>query len=118
MNSDTETVEPSRANDSDTTIMALREVVREFVDQRNWQRFHDPKNLSMAMAIEAAELMEHFQWITSEEVRACQSFDRSEVTRELADVICYAFALANTLGVDISQAVHDKMILNRKKYPV
>lgn len=105
--------------DSTTTVAQLREIVRQFVDERDWQRFHAPKNISMALAIEAAELMEHFQWIDAAASR--QLSDDPEklaaVAEELADVIGYSFALANELGIDVSEAIRNKMVKNRLKYP-
>ena len=106
-------------NDQQTTVAELRELVRQFVAERDWQQFHTPKNLSMSLAIEAAELMEHFQWLTPEASRkvAQQPEKLVEVGEELADVLCYGLALANELGLDVSAAVRDKMEKNRKKYP-
>ena len=94
-------------------------MVAEFVDRRDWDRFHSPKNLSMSMAIEAAELMEHFQWLSSEQSRdVVRKADKlGAVAEELADVLCYALAMANQLGVDLSTAVRDKMAKNEQKYP-
>ena len=107
-------------NDTTTTVAELREVIRDFVQQRDWRQFHSPKNLSMSLAIEAAELMEHFQWMTIEESRTV--VDHSEqlaaVGEELADVICYALALANELNLDLSTTVMDKMRKNEIKYPI
>jgi NTP pyrophosphatase (non-canonical NTP hydrolase) len=106
-------------SDAETTVAELREVVRNFVEDRDWRQFHAPKNLSMSLAIEAAELMEHFQWISAEESREIGSDPRQlvEVSHELADVLCYALAMANELGIDISEAIRSKMILNGQKYP-
>lgn len=106
-------------SDQDTTIATLRAIVRDFVDARDWQQFHSPKNLSMALAIEAAELMEHFQWITTDASRTVgDRTDKLEaVGEELADVICYALAIANELDIDISRAMRDKMKKNAAKYP-
>ncbi len=103
--------------DSDTPLADLRRLVREFVDRRDWRRFHSPKNLAMSLAIEAAELMEHFQWITAEESRRVgQQPERlAEVADELADVVCYALALANELDIDLSTAVRRKMSKNEAK---
>lgn len=108
------------ADDRSTTVAQLRDVVRSFVAERQWQQFHAPKNLSMALAIEAAELMEHFQWITVEDSRRIGATpDRqAAVEQELADVLCYVLALANELQVDLTQAVQAKMELNARKYPV
>ena len=106
-------------SDGQTTVGNLRELVEQFVAQRDWHQFHTPKNLSMALAIEAAELMEHFQWLTSDESRAVAGdlAKVASVAEELADVVCYSLALANELGVDISTAVRDKMLKNAEKYP-
>jgi dCTP diphosphatase len=106
-------------NDNDTTIAQLRRVVEEFVDDRNWHQFHTPKNLAMALAIEAAELMEHFQWLTADQSRAVAERPEklAEVGDELADVLCYALAMANELHLDVSAALQSKMVKNAKKYP-
>ena len=105
--------------DNDTTITELRNLVERFVAERNWQQFHSPKNLAMSLAIEAAELMEHFQWLTPDESRAIATDPQrlAAVSEELADVMCYALAMANELGIDVSQAVAEKMAKNAKKYP-
>lgn len=106
-------------NDQSTTMEQLRELVQRFVAERHWQVFHAPKNLAMSISIEAAELMEHFQWLTveqSHEVRQRQDV-MAEVRDEMADVLCYLLALANTLEIDLSQAVEAKMARNEVKYP-
>ena len=106
-------------SDSTTTVAALREVVRQFVDERDWRQFHAPKNISMALAVEAAELMEHFQWIDAEASRQLPDDPAklAAIGEELADVIGYGFALANELGIDVSDAFRAKMVKNRLKYP-
>jgi len=106
-------------SDRDATIDQLRELVRQFVQERDWKQFHTPKNLSMSLAIEAAELMEHFQWLTPEESRelAADPARRAAAGEELADVLCYALALANELGLDLDTIVRDKMAKNALKYP-
>jgi NTP pyrophosphatase (non-canonical NTP hydrolase) len=106
-------------NDSETTVAALRQLVFEFVQRRDWHQFHSPKNLAMSMAIETAELMEHFQWLTLEQSRAVaqQPSKLAAVGDELADVLCYALAMANELGLDVSTAIRDKMQKNERKYP-
>jgi NTP pyrophosphatase (non-canonical NTP hydrolase) len=106
-------------SDHETTVQQLRELVQQFVTERDWRQFHAPKNLSMALAIEAAELMEHFQWITPEASRRIgeQPETLREVREELADVLCYALAIANELDIDVASAMHDKMKKNRLKYP-
>jgi NTP pyrophosphatase (non-canonical NTP hydrolase) len=105
--------------DRNTTVNDLREMVRQFVDARDWQQFHSPKNLSMALAIEAAELMEHFQWISTDAARTIgkDSARLAAVGEELADVVCYALAIANELEIDVSVAMRDKMQKNERKYP-
>lgn len=106
--------------DQTTTLEELRVRVAEFVKARQWEIFHSPKNLSMALAIEAAELMEHFQWISMEASREIvgEQEKHQAVGEELADVICYALALANALQIDISTTVQAKMMKNATKYPV
>jgi NTP pyrophosphatase (non-canonical NTP hydrolase) len=106
-------------NDQTTTLADLRELMANFVARRDWNKFHSPKNLSMSLAIEAAELMEHFQWLTVEESRhvAEQPHKLADVGEELADVLCYALALANELELDVSQIVRAKMAKNELKYP-
>ena len=106
-------------SDQTTSVQQLREAVRQFVSERAWEPFHSPKNLAMALAIEAAELMEHFQWVDVEQSRRlCDEAEKlGEVRQELADVLCYALSLANTLEIDLSDAVMDKLQRNREKYP-
>lgn len=105
--------------DSVTTIGELRELVEQFVSERDWHQFHAPKNLSMALAIEAAELMEHFQWIDPEASRQFKSESETleQIGEELADVLCYALAMANELGLEVSEILQAKMKKNRLKYP-
>lgn len=113
------TTEQESIADSTTTLSQIKQVVREFVDQRDWNQFHSPKNLSMSMAIEAAELMEHFQWISMDESRDVRSDpDKlNDVGEEIADVLCYAIALCNQLDLDIATVVTSKMKKNVEKYP-
>jgi dCTP diphosphatase len=106
-------------SDSTTTLAELRDLVRRFVEERDWRQFHSPKNLSMSLAIEAAELMEHFQWIDAAESRRTgdDPTKLAEVRDEIADCMCYLLALANELNIDLSSAVRDKMVKNATKYP-
>ena len=108
------------ADDAHTTLSQLREWVAQFVEERDWLQFHSPKNLSMSLAIEAAELMEHFQWMSTEESwQVVSQPDRLQpVVEELADVLCYTLAMANVLGIDLSRAVQQKLQKNALKYPV
>lgn len=104
-------------NDSCTTIENLRSQVESFVCERDWVQFHSLKNLSMAIAIEAAELMEHFTWLDrSTEVDL--EHKRCEIENELVDVLTAAFAFANRYNVDITTAFLRKLALNKKKYPI
>ena len=105
--------------DNTTTVAELRRIVETFVAERDWRQFHTPKNLAMSLAIEAAELMEHFQWLTADESRAIaeDAAKRSAAGEELADVICYALAMANELGIDVADSMLDKMRKNAIKYP-
>ena len=114
-----ETIRTTIGDDATTSVAKLRELVEAFVAEREWHRFHAPKNLGMALAIEAAELMEHFQWLGVEESRAIESDPETyqAVREELADVLCYALAMANSLKIDISSAVAAKMTKNARKYP-
>ena len=105
--------------DQQTTVAELKAVVQQFVDERDWQGFHNPKNLSMSLAIEVAELMEHFQWLTLEEsARVMQSPDkRVAVGEEIADCLAYLLALASKLDIDLATTLRDKMAKNAIKYP-
>lgn len=107
-------------SDEKTAVAELRRLVADFVAQRDWRQFHSPKNLAMSLAIEAAELMEHFQWLTTDESRRVGDRPErlAEVAEELADVLCYALALANELGIDLAVAVRGKLAKNERKYPV
>ncbi|QDU90574.1 hypothetical protein Pla175_39810 [Pirellulimonas nuda] len=107
------------SNDDTTTVAELRRMVAEFVEARDWRQFHLPKNVAMSIAIEAAELMEHFQWIEAGDSRrvAGDPEKLAAVGEELADVVAYSLALANELGLDLSQTLRDKMAKNVLKYP-
>jgi NTP pyrophosphatase (non-canonical NTP hydrolase) len=101
-------------------LPALLEVQREFVRERQWQRFHTPKNLSMALAGEAAELLELFQWLSAAESRQIMRdpAKATAVSHELADIFYYLLRLADVLDVDLQAAFTEKMVHNRKKYPL
>jgi len=106
--------------DVKTTVAELKSLVQKFVSDRDWERFHAPKNLSMALAIEAAELMEHFQWLGVDESRDWTADPRRRlaVEEELADVLSYVLALSTALDLDLSDAIRRKMRKNEEKYPV
>lgn len=107
-------------NDQTTTIEQLKQAMVKFRDQRDWRQFHTPKNLAMGVAIEAAELMEHFQWITvdkSEEV-VHDPQQRRQIGEELADVMSYLLCLASVMDLDVAQTFLAKLERNAEKYPV
>ncbi len=105
--------------DQTTTIQTLRDLYRRFVEDRDWEQFHSPKNLAMSLAVEAAELMEHFLWMDNAESRQVVQDEsrRSAVADEIADVAGHVFCLCNSLNIDLSDAVADKMARNVQKYP-
>ncbi|WPJ96840.1 nucleotide pyrophosphohydrolase [Coraliomargarita algicola] len=107
-------------NDSDTQIQEIKDRVLAFAKERDWEQFHSPKNLSMAISAEAAELMEHFLWQGSEASRSdiASGKLRTKVEEELADVFIYAIEFANVAGLDIAAIIEKKMQLNGEKYPV
>jgi NTP pyrophosphatase (non-canonical NTP hydrolase) len=98
-------------------LLQLRELVREFVDERDWDQFHTPKNLASALTVEAAELLEHFQWLQNGRPEELGPDKLVEVRHEMADVLVYLVRLADKLDVDLMAAVQEKMVLNRAKYP-
>jgi len=99
------------------SLVELREALRGFVRERDWEQFQTPKNLCMAMMVEAAELAEHFQWLTNEESARLDAATREAVREELADVLLYLVRLADTLDVDLAEAARAKMRRNAEKYP-
>jgi len=96
---------------------SIRDLVRVFVDERDWDQFHTPKNLASALTVEAAELLEHFQWLHSGSAEELGALTLREVSHEMADVLVYLVRLADKLGIDLGVAVDEKMALNRAKYP-
>jgi dCTP diphosphatase len=98
-------------------LRALQQRVAAFAAARDWEPFHSPKNLAMALSVEAAELVEEFQWLTEEQSRALDAERRERVRLELADVFIYLLRIADKLGVDLVAAANDKIALNEKKYP-
>lgn len=95
----------------------IRDLVRVFVDERDWDQFHTPKNLSAALSVEAAELLEHFQWLHDGSRAELGEDKLIAVRHEMADVLVYLVRLADKLDVDLVAAVEEKMVLNRAKYP-
>jgi NTP pyrophosphatase (non-canonical NTP hydrolase) len=100
------------------SLAELQVVLDAFVEERNWAQFHTPKNLAMGVAIEAAEIMEHFQWCTPDESYSLPKEKRAEVANEIGDVLMYLLGLGRTLDIDIIAAARDKLALNREKYPI
>ncbi len=106
--------------DSATTIDQIKQHILAFAREREWEQFHSPKNLSMALAAESGELMEHFLWSTPEQSHAVakDSVKRGKIADELADVVIYALEFANATGLDVAAAIEAKMKANAQKYPV
>jgi NTP pyrophosphatase (non-canonical NTP hydrolase) len=98
-------------------LRVLQQQLRRFSEERDWERFHSPKNLSMALSVEAAELLEHFQWLTEDQSASLASTEREDVAAEIADVQIYLTMLADKLGIDIESAVSAKLESNAVKYP-
>ncbi|MBD3670107.1 MAG: nucleotide pyrophosphohydrolase [Gammaproteobacteria bacterium] len=101
----------------DDYINDLKLRLRQFAREREWEQFHAPKNLSMALSVEASELLEHFQWLSEQQSCELPADKLSEVSHEMADVFIYLIRLADTLDVDILKAVEEKIVLNASKYP-
>ena len=99
------------------SLEKIKTRLREFAAERDWDQFHSPKNLSMALIVEAAELVEHFQWLTEDQSHALPPDKLAEVEQEIADIQIYLIRLADKLGVDMEKAVNAKIELNEKKYP-
>ncbi|WP_029363522.1 nucleotide pyrophosphohydrolase [Herbaspirillum lusitanum] len=108
---------PSPSPTPSSDLAALRDIVRQFAEERDWQQFHTPKNLAMALSVEVAELVEHFQWLKTGEQDELDDARRTGVRHELADSLVYLIRLADRLDVDLYDAVIEKMQLNREKYP-
>jgi NTP pyrophosphatase (non-canonical NTP hydrolase) len=100
------------------TYKELLNKLRIFRQERNWEKFHKPKDLAMAAAIEAAELMEEFLWQTEDEVKSKVQHDKERFADEIADTFVYLMLLADDLGIDVFDAIESKMQKNAKKYPV
>ena len=100
-----------------TDLPTLRDALRAFCAARDWHRYHTPKNLVMALSVEAAELVEHFQWATPEESLNPTPRQRAEVADEIADVLIYLTELADVLGIDPIAAAREKIVKNAVKYP-
>tara|TARA_Y100001970_G_scaffold262409_1_gene346616 strand:- start:1311 stop:1655 length:345 start_codon:yes stop_codon:yes gene_type:complete len=95
-----------------------KQKIRAFADERNWDKYHNPKNLSMALSGEVGELLEIFQWLNSEESNNLTDKDQQSAKEELADIMIYLIRLSDKLGIDLEEAVQEKLKLNAEKYPV
>jgi NTP pyrophosphatase (non-canonical NTP hydrolase) len=103
---------------SPAPLDALRDALRRFAAARDWEQFHTPKNLAMALSVEAAELLEHFQWLTVEQSARLDARRKRAVADEIADVLLYLTRLADVLGIDPVAAARRKMRINARNYPV
>lgn len=99
-------------------LLELRDALREFARAREWDQFHSPKNLASALSVEAAELLEHFQWLTEEQSGTLPADQRQAIGEELADVLLYLIRLADKLELDLPAAAKAKLLKNAEKYPV
>ena len=99
-------------------LTQLRDALRDFAAERDWDQFHSPKNLASALAVEAAELLERFQWLTEEQSRRLPPEELAKVREEMADVLNYLVRLADKLDVNLLDAARDKIAVNARKYPV
>ena len=98
-------------------LAEIREIMRQFVSERDWDKFHTPKNLATALSVEASELLEPFQWLVSGDKSELDEVKLTAIRHEMADVLVYLVRLADKLDVDLLQTVQEKMVLNRAKYP-
>ncbi len=107
-------------NDQSTPVNVLKEAIRQFVAERQWEKYHDPKNLAMSIGIEAGELMQVFQWLSPSNAKRITKTSKrgQQVVEELADVLIYCLMLAMALDIDVTTAVLDKVERNSTKYPV
>jgi NTP pyrophosphatase (non-canonical NTP hydrolase) len=101
-----------------TDIQTLTQALRDFAQARDWAQFHSPKNLACALSVEAAELLEHFQWLSDEQSRQLDAPQKAEVAAEAADVLLYLLQLCDQLNIDLLEAARLKIIVNGDKYPV
>ena len=101
-----------------TDLESLRDQLRTFASERDWDQFHSPKNLAAALAVEASELLEHFQWLTEAQSQQLPPKTLNEVSNEVADVLLYLIRISDKLGIDLIAAANAKILLNAEKYPV
>ncbi len=106
-----------RQSETHLNLEQLKKRLREFADERDWGQFHSPKNLAMALSVEAAEVVEHFQWLTEKQSESLPPDVRARVAEEIADVQIYLVRLADRLGIDILEAAENKLRSNEARYP-
>ncbi len=111
-------VTQNKAQVSMSDIKKLTEKIKQFRDERDWKQFHNHKDMALSLVLEAAELLEHFQWKTLDEVEKHVKTSKEDVSDELGDVAIYLFELADNLGIDLSEAVESKLLKNARKYPI
>jgi dCTP diphosphatase len=99
-------------------IIQITEKIKKFRDERDWMQFHDPKNMAVSIILEASELLEHFQWKTTEEVEKYAKQNHADIQDEIADIALYLFELADNLGINLIDAMNQKLKKNEMKYPV
>lgn len=105
-------------SDSATTLQSLKNKIDQFIEQRDWKQFHNPKNLSMAISAEAAELLEHFLWMENKESFQAYQNNKTEIEHEIADIAFAVLALCNNLNIDLSEILERKIAIQAAKYPV
>jgi len=108
----------SSLKDNDLSLEGIKLRLRDFAEARDWDQFHSPKNLSMALSAEVAEIVEHFQWLTEEQSKNLPKDKLAEVETELADTLIYLIRLADKLDIDLIKAAQNKIEINEQKYPV
>jgi len=99
-------------------IKTITDKIKKFRNERDWQQFHNHKDMALSLVLEAAEVLEHFQWKSQSEVEKHGATCKDEIAEELADVAMYLFELADNLGINLSEAIEQKLIKNAKKYPI
>jgi dCTP diphosphatase len=107
----------STAGREDLGLEDLRSAISAFIQERDWEQFHSPKNLAMALSVEVAEIVEHFQWLTEEQSHNLPPEKSAEVREEIGDVMIYLAELADKLGIDLLEVARAKVEINKKKYP-
>jgi dCTP diphosphatase len=105
-------------NDGMDRLRALRDKLRQFAEERDWDQFHSPKNLAIALSVEASELLEHFQWMSEAESQSIPLDKREQIREEVADVLLYLVRIADKLDIDLAEAAEAKIKINAAKYPI